>query len=956
MAKWLLNSCLLLLLGAVSLQAGLIIPHTDVEQIETKGYQVITPRVDDNSPDNYRLPNNSIPVSYNVELWTNVHEGDTNFNGTVKIDIQIVEASVNITLHARQTSNFVATIIDRDNATATEINLEVDASDTTREFLVLSAEGLTFDPNTNWTLTIKYTGLLRLDMGGFYMSSYTENNTVHYLATTQFESTNARHAFPCYDEPSKRATFTITIKHDPSYTAISNMPVNETTSSSGITGFQTTPIMSTYLVAFIVSDFESTGGELNGLPQRVFSRKGKQDQQEWALWSGLVVESSLASYFGVPFALPKLDQAGIPDFSAGAMENWGLATYREQYMWWTKEESTINLKTNIANIIGHEYTHMWFGDLVSVKWWTYLWQKEGFATLFSYESNDIAFPEWDTYQIFHVADYHSALMNDAGENAVPMTHYVQTPNEISNRYNTYSYAKPASVLYTFKNAWTDKVFRLGVHKYLDQHKFTSCDEWDLFASFQEAADELNFALPASVADIFSSWSHQAGYPLLTVERNYDSGSFTVKQQRYVEDKNATNDKTWYVPINYVTASQSDYRDTSASNYLLNTAELTINAQIDSSDFLLLNKQSAYYQRVLYDQQNYDLIAQALLETPYKFHPRNRAQLIAETYRFAATGRLSQSTFLQIVAYLKNEDQYAPWSFANSIFPTYDQYLRGDDQYEHFRLYVVELVEDIFDKIGVHESTGEHYLNKYLRVVLINLACQVGTPACYEQTHQKLKEFQQQGIAIEPTIRTQVYCGGLRQAEDSTFNQVLSDLFASTVSTDRSLFISSLGCSQTAEQIERFISSSIDTSNSLTNAERTTLLNSAYSRGEVGITESLKFLESNWEAYANVYPESTGKPLDAALRGIATYVVSETQKTRLENLVEEVKAHGPAYVNDDLSEIITARIDANFAWLNEHRDSVINWLVSYRTSGSSALTTSLTTFMAAALTLLLCKVF
>lgn len=224
--------------------------------------------------------------------------------------------------------------------------------------------------------------------------------------------------------------------------------------------------MSTYLVAFIVSDFGYTSGELNGLPQRVFSRKGKQNEQEWALLSGLVVENSLAGYFGVPFPLPKLDQAGIPDFSAGAMENWGLATYREMYMWWTKESSTINLKTSIANIIGHEYAHMWFGDLVSVQWWTYLWLKEGFATLFSYESNDIAFPEWNTYQIFQVSDYNSALINDAATSAVPMTHYVQTPSEISGRYNTFSYAKPACVLFMFKNAWTDAVFRRGLNHYL----------------------------------------------------------------------------------------------------------------------------------------------------------------------------------------------------------------------------------------------------------------------------------------------------------------------------------------------------------------------------------------------------------------------------------------------------------------------------------------------------------
>ncbi|KAH8358874.1 hypothetical protein KR093_002950 [Drosophila rubida] len=966
MARWIINSGLLLLiLGVGSLHARHFIPaDEDLVQIETKGYQqlsnIIQPRADDNSPNNYRLPNNTAPVSYDVELWTNVHTGIREFNGTVKIDLQVLGATSTITLHARQTGNYTATIHSKDTATSTPIALTV-TSDTQREFLYFTpSSGTTnFAAGTNWTLTINYTGFLRTDQGGFYISSYTDDQgAVHYLATTQFESTNARHAFPCYDEPSRRATFTITLNHNSGHNAISNMPVDEAKSVAGKTVFQTTPRMSTYLIAFVVSDFESTSGQLNGLTQRVFSRKGRQSEQEWTLWSGLVVESSLAKYFGVPFALPKLDQAGIPDFSAGAMENWGLATYREMYMWWTKENSTINLKTSISNIIGHEYAHMWFGDLVSLKWWTYLWLKEGFATLFSYESNDIAFPEWNTYQIFHVSDYNSALINDAFVTAVPMTHYVQTPTEISGRYNTFSYAKPASVLYMFKNAFTDAVFRRGLNKYLTKHQFNSTDEWDLFASLQESANELNLKLPASVNDIFSSWSHQAGYPLLTVVRNYETGTFTINQTRFMNDKSLVYSNTWYVPINFATSSNFDYRDTSASHYLLNVKDTTVtDVKVQKGEWLLANKQSSTYCRVLYDEDNYYLIGIALVNETYKFHPRNRAQLLLDAYRFVDSSRLQHASLLHLMVYLKNEDQYAPWSVSNSIFNIYDQYLRGDAQYDHFRKFVIERVEGIFLKLGVNEQPGEHYLNNYLRVILISLACQVGSEECYQQSHNKLQQWLEQGIAIEPTVRTQVWCAGLRKPENSTFNAVLAQLFASNVATDRSLYISSLGCSTNAAQLKQFIGSSIDNSNSLSNSERRSLLNAAYSRSEAGLTASLEFLESNWKAYAELGTASNTKPLNAALTGMAVYIVSESQRKRHNDLVQDVLKNGAGYVNSDVSTQANSTIDANFKWLDQHRDPLINWLVAYNTQGkdgSASLSASLISLVAAFMTLLVCN--
>lgn len=367
--------------------------------------------------------------------------------------------------------------------------------------------------------------------------------------------------------------------------------------------------------------------------------------------------------------------------------------------------------------------------------------------------------------------------------------------------------------------------------------------------------------------------------MLTVTRDYASGTFTVSQQRFINNKNTVNTDTWYVPINYAVSSNYDYRNTTASHYLLNTANISItNVNIDSGDWLLLNKQSSGYYRILYDEENYRLIAQGLANETYKFHPRNRAQLLHDAYRFVDTERISQATLFQLLAYLKNEDQYAPWSTANSILTIYDQYLRGDQSYELFQQFVIELIEDIFLKLSVNEQPGEHYLNNYLRVTLVSLACQVGSEKCYTESAQKLKNYLLNGVALEPTVRTQAYCAGLRKTDDTTYNLVLSQLFASSVSTDRSLFISSLGCSHTVSQLKTFVESSIGT-NSLSYSERTSLLNAAYSRSNHGVIASLDFLEVNWKAYGDL-STTTAKPLDTALSGIANYVVNESQRTRV----------------------------------------------------------------------------
>ncbi|XP_017073636.1 aminopeptidase N [Drosophila eugracilis] len=929
---------LVLVLAISATQAAVVRsfpPFEQLQNLENPNLRSVVPFADD---DNYRLPNDTIPTDYDITLTTKVHTGDTAFSGTVAITLNVVTATSTIVVHARQLENFTASIIQQGVAGAVAQDLAT-FYEFEREFLSLSKEGLTFPVDTTWILTIKYEGHLRTDNGGFYLSTFTdEEGNTKFLATTQFESTDARHAFPCYDEPSKRATFTITINHDPSYNAISNMPVNETTSSSGITSFQKTVNMPSYLVAFIVSEFVYSEGELNGLPQRVFSRKGTENDQEWALTTGMLVEKRLSGYFGVPFALPKLDQAGIPDFAAGAMENWGLATYREEYLLYNPENSTISTQTNIATIEAHEDAHMWFGDLVAIEWWTFLWLKEGFATLFENLAVDLAYPEWDIFQTFHAGSYQSALVYDASASARPMSHFVQKPSEIALLYDSVSYAKAGSVLDMWRHALTNTVFQRGLHNYLVDNQFTAANPTKLFEAIAKAAVEENYAVPATVANMMGSWTNQGGVPLLTVTRDYSNGSFTVKQSVYTNDKDYTNDKLWYVPINYADYSNPDFRNTEATHYLLNTSELTIYADLDEANWLILNKKSTGYYRVLYDNANYQLVIDALLSRPHKIDPRNRAQLINDLYRFATSGRVAHSTLLQLLTYLPQEDQYSPWSAANTVITLFNRYLSGDADYANFQFYVRQLVSLQYDKFGVNDLNGEQHLVKFTRNVLINIACLAGLESCLSETTAKLTALVEEGTVIEPNLQSQVYCNGLRQTSDKNFDFVYNKLLNSTDQAERRLLISALGCSQNADQVQKFVSSSIVKLNGLREQERITLLSPAYSRGEVGLLASIEFLQENWEEYAQLTPGFGGvNPLYSDIVGISAYVVNDKQNEALQKLVATVKES--EYVPTTLQASVDANVNANNAWLESNREPLMTWVSGFR-SGSSALNASL----------------
>lgn len=321
----------------------------------------VIPFKDDLDGLDYRLPNNTVPIRYDVSLKTDVHRGDKAFTGTVKITIRALENTNEITLHYRQlTIESIDLFTNPTTLVLLEKNVYYDEKSDV-EFLIIQSKNQLI-VNQIYVVEIKYHGILRDDNKGFYLSTYQnpQGQTI-WLATTQFESTDARHAFPCYDEPQIRTPFGIQIKHDVGYDAISNMPVmsriNETGTNYVVTKFQDTLKVQTYLIAFVVSNFKYIASSDTPKQHRVYAKPQSIEKNEasLALEAGKKLLDKFMEHLNVTYSLPKIDQVAIPDFDAGAMENWGLVTYREEYLLFNEGFSTTQQRENIITIISHEF-------------------------------------------------------------------------------------------------------------------------------------------------------------------------------------------------------------------------------------------------------------------------------------------------------------------------------------------------------------------------------------------------------------------------------------------------------------------------------------------------------------------------------------------------------------------------------------------------------------------------
>ena len=376
------------------------------------------------------------------------------------------------------------------------------------------------------TVDLEFEGILNDRLLGFYRSRYEQNGKTKYLATTQFEAADARRAFPCWDEPEAKATFEISIIADNQFTAISNMPVKtkKKTGKTTLYNFQKTPLVSTYLIYLGVGEFEYLSGKAGKIQIRVVTTKGNTSKGKFSLELGKKLLTSYEKYFGIKFPLPKLDLIAVPDFAAGAMENWGAITFRETILLYDPKTSSTRTKQFIAEVISHEIAHMWFGNLVTMKWWNDLWLNESFATFMATKFVDKFYPEWDLWNQFVEDAMNVAMGLDSLKTTHPIDVKVNSPAEIREIFDAISYDKGGCVLRMLENYVGEPNFQKGLKKYLSDFKYKNAKGQDLW-------DAIGKASGMPVTAMINTWLKQPGFPL--VEINQDGNNLKIKQKRYL---------------------------------------------------------------------------------------------------------------------------------------------------------------------------------------------------------------------------------------------------------------------------------------------------------------------------------------------------------------------------------------------------------------------------------------
>uniref|UniRef100_H3A6R8 Leucyl and cystinyl aminopeptidase n=1 Tax=Latimeria chalumnae TaxID=7897 RepID=H3A6R8_LATCH len=500
-----------------------------------------------------RLPSSVTPLHYELVLHPNLIT--MNFSGFVQMTITVNQDTNKIVLHSSglKIEGAAITLAARNHL------VQVLEYPTHNQIAVLVPETLV--KGQNCVLMINYTASLSDSYSGFYKSSYkTKTGETRWLAATQFEPVAARTAFPCFDEPDFKATFLIKINREKHHKALSNMPKNVSTPiENGLVQdeFCVSVKMSTYLVAFIVGELQNISKDANGTLVSVYAVPEKQDQIQYALEATVKLLEFYEKYFKINYPLQKLDLVAVPDFQAGAMENWGLITFTETTLLYDNETSSLLDKQIVTIVIAHELAHQWFGNLVTMKWWNDLWLNEGFATFMEYTSIAKTFPDLQADDKFLYTRL-KAMAKDSLNSSHPISAKVETSEQVEEMFDSISYEKGASLLLMLKTLLSEDVFQKGTIDYLKTYSYGNTKSDDLWESMNKIKDK-----KLDVKELMKTWTHQKGCPLVTVTNK--GKQIQLRQERYLRSfssGSSTSDTSylWQIPLDYMNSSCSSCKN------------------------------------------------------------------------------------------------------------------------------------------------------------------------------------------------------------------------------------------------------------------------------------------------------------------------------------------------------------------------------------------------------------
>ncbi|XP_044742416.1 aminopeptidase N-like [Chrysoperla carnea] len=873
----------------------------------------------------FRLPKHIIPQSYDLQLTSYLNEKHNEnrnftFDGNIKIVITNTKEDNNeIILHARKLK-YNDDDISITNVEGTKLKFKKDYNQI-NQFLTLTLTDTKLKENNDYIINIKYQGVISKFWEGYYRSRYTDSDD-DYVTATQFSANAARKAFPCFDEPGIKATFKLTMNHHKNYVALSNMPFIETRqadedSDRKITIFDTTNVkLSTFLIAFALINYNIT--PKNGVRQTIYVPEFLQKYTKFSLDHAQKSLDFMEKYTNIEYKLPKLDHLAVPEFAAGAMENWGLIAYKTSKLIYNPEKNTVVSKQDVARVISHEISHQWFGNLVTPEWWDFIWLSEGFATYMEYFIVNKIFPEWRMMDQFVVNVQQKIMLYDVTDKTHPIDLHVDNPDFWSA--DLIVYQKGGSILRMISYIIGEENFKKGLHTYLKELSEDVTNNEKLWKYLQTVSPE-----NVDIAKIGSTWIKNTGFPVVSIVRRYSENQYELKQKPFLFLQEDVKEKLWSIPIRIVTKSNLDFTNLSPTHFM-HEKEMSISTSsrneddkaVDPKNWYILNPEQTGYYRVNYDLVNWQSITEFLNSPEYdKIQPATRAQLIDDSLHLAEAGELGFDVALSLTKYLELETDLIPWTAAVSALQRVHINAMQSDYDTYYKVHIQTISEAMYKKlIKNFEETDDHLINLGRTKILLNL-CNVDNKDCIEHSENILiNNISQNKEAEDIPIDLQgvIYCNGIKNGNETVWQKLYEKKYLDNSNEiERNNVAFGLGCSSDPKILENYLSMLLEPK--IEESDLTAGFEGIVTNLPIGVSVALDFLEQNIDKIRETFHDTS---LVTIMEKFAEHLIKPEQVQRFKDAIGNLEYR--EFLMDNAIKIA----ENNLKWHENHNEELKDW--------------------------------
>ena len=842
------------------------------------------------------------PNNYNLNL--DIDPDKMLFSGQVTIKGQRRgKPSKRITLHQKELQVTSAEITKHDKNGDQNISLiRINNQNKLDEVRLHSDSLITAG---EYTVKLNFKGKITKPMNGIYPCFFKHDGQEKKLIATQFESHHAREAFPCIDEPEAKATFDLTIKSPIDQTVLSNTPIKNQFEKNKtlVTEFETSPKMSSYLLAFVVGDLEyQQATAKNGVIVRCFATPNQKKNLAFSVDVAVKSLEFFEDYFQIKYPLKKLDMVALPDFSSGAMENWGLITYRESAMLVDNKSTSVESKQHVALVIAHEMSHQWFGNLVTMRWWDDLWLNESFANMMEYRAVDEIFPEWQVFNIFVAHEGFSAKRRDSLKDVQSVHCEVNHPDEISTLFDpSIVYAKGGTLLYMLMNFIGEDNFKAGLTSYFNKHQYQNTVADDLWQALSESSGK-------DIGHLMQNWLSKPGYPIVDVDWQSDNQKINLSQKRFLSNKNEDpGDTIWQVPLASTLELNKD---------LLTQSKDEINLISKSKDALLINNEGKSYFIPVYTQEKHFQKIISDIKN-HKISAINRLLVLDNYTLMQRAGNVSTTELLKLVKAFQGEDNETVWgAIGLALGDAWRLVELESKEDKKINSITLEIIGDLTERLGWQDRPKDDAHTLRLRNIIYSLAVKCQKAGLVEQG---LKMFESMKIPADlpASTRSSVYVCASVHGTEADFKKLLK-LYTSDISADEQEEVAGALCAtRKPEHIRQLINllktDTIRRQNLM--SWYGSLLAHRYSR-----EMAWDWMLANWEWIEKEF--SSDKSFGYFARIAGSVLNKDEELTKFKQFFGDKK--DVIALKRDI-QLATLEIESKVAWRKRNQDELKRWL-------------------------------